>query len=106
MCIKHKVTGVSYVFFHALPPQSTGNNAGNTRDFMLFFPDEVYPFMKQVKKKICGSYHSKNIVLGLKKPLLEKRYRGLKQSYLSGMTQIFFKKSVHKVLNYICEFFC
>ena len=29
----------------------------------------------------------------------------LKQHYLSGMTQIFFRKSVHKGLNYICEFF-
>ena len=58
------------------------------------------------------SYLSINIVFGLKKPLLGEKsdrkevFRGLKQCYLSGMTQFFFKKSVHKGLNYICEFFC
>ena len=31
--------------------------------------------------------------------------QGLKQCFLSDKTQIFFKKSVHKGLNYICEFF-
>ena len=56
-------------------------------------------------------YHSKNVVLGLEKPLLgeksarEEVFRGLKERFLSGKTQIFFKKSVHKGLNYICEFF-
>ena len=64
------------------------------------------------KKKKLGSNHSKNVVLGLKKPFPSKKsaredvFWGLKQHYLSGMTQIFFKKSVHKGLNHICEFFC
>ena len=116
------MTGVSRDFFHALPPPSTGKNAGNTRDFMLYFNTLIMlrslqkihryslTLYEQTFWKKIGSYHSKNIVLGFEKPLLgeksaqEEVFRGLKQRYLSGMTQFFFKKSVHKGLNYIYEF--
>ena len=86
-------------------------NAGNTRDFMLYFNTLIMlrslqknsrrslTLYEQVKKKKFGSYHSKNVVIGLKKPLLGEKsarkevFRGLKQRYLSGMTQ-FFSKSL------------
>ena len=66
---------------------------------------------EQLFWKKCGSYHSKNFVLDLEKPLLveksarEEVFRGLKQCFLSGKTQIFFKKAVNKELNYIWKFF-
>ena len=62
-------------------------------------------------EKNLGHTTQKNVVLGPEKLLLGPIFRrlevfwGLKQRFLSDKTQIFFKKSVHKGLNYICEFF-
>ena len=92
-------------------------------DFMLYLNTLI---MLRFKKKIhrysltlykqtfwlkIGSYHSKNGVLDLENPLhgeksgREEVFRGLKQRFLSNKSQIFWKKSVYKGLNYICEFF-
>ena len=70
--------------------------------------DGKYPVNKKTNWKINTNIKK---VLGFEKPLLgeksarEKVFRGLKQRFLSNKTQFFFKKSVHKGLNYICEFF-
>ena len=70
------------------------------------------PFINSLFEEKNRSYYSKNVVLGLDKPLLgeksaqEEVFRGLKERFLSGKTKFFFKKFVHIGLNYICEVFC
>ena len=68
--------------------------------------------MNRFLEKIwVGSYHSKNVLLGLEKFLFgpifrrEEVFRGLKQHFLSDKTQFFFKKSVLKGETITVNFF-
>ena len=109
--------------FSPPPLPVLGKNAGNTHHFKLYLNTLLMlrslskisrwslTLYKQLFRKKCRSYHSKNVVLGLEKPLFgEKSAREafiecLKYRFLSDKTLIFFKKAVHNGLNYICEFF-
>ena len=108
----------------APPFPSTGKKRGKHLHFMLYLNTLIMlrslPINFQMQFNPWWTFFlKKSRVLSLKKRCFrpqktfswqklaqEEVFRGLKQRFLSGKTQIFFKKSVHKGLNYICELFC